>query len=88
MNLWRQMRCAAVPLFFFAHRLSPFVSRTAMGQDPSDEELFDMIAAVDDDGSAEIGAHVISAPPPRSFALPSARSNPRRLLLLLSSLAR
>ena len=25
-----------------------------MGQDPSDEELFDMIAAVDDDGSAEI----------------------------------
>jgi hypothetical protein len=30
-----------------------------MGQDPSDEELFDMIAAVDDDGSAEIGE-----PPP------------------------
>ena len=26
----------------------------SMGQDPSDEELFDMIAAVDDDGSAEI----------------------------------
>ena len=25
-----------------------------MGQDPSDEELFDMIAAVDDDGSGEI----------------------------------
>ena len=26
----------------------------SMGQDPSDEELFDMIAAVDDDGSGEI----------------------------------
>ena len=25
-----------------------------MGQDPSDEEIFDMIAAVDDDGSNEI----------------------------------
>ena len=33
----------------------------AMGQDPSDEELFDMIAAVDDDGSAEIGAHATSS---------------------------
>lgn len=27
-----------------------------MGQDPSDEEIFDMIAAVDDDGSNEIGS--------------------------------
>ena len=26
----------------------------SMGQDPSDEELFDMIAAVDEDGSGEI----------------------------------
>jgi hypothetical protein len=26
-----------------------------MGQDPSDEDLFDMIAAVDEDGSGEIG---------------------------------
>ena len=36
----------------------------AMGQDPTDEELFDMIAAVDDDGSAEIGActHASAAP--------------------------
>ena len=28
----------------------------AMGQDPTDEELFDMIAEVDSDGSGEIGA--------------------------------
>lgn len=27
-----------------------------MGQDPSDEEIFEMIAAVDEDGSNEIGA--------------------------------
>ena len=33
----------------------------AMGQDPSDEELFDMIAAVDDDGSAEIGTPCAAA---------------------------
>ena len=26
-----------------------------MGQDPTDEELFDMIAEVDSDGSGEIG---------------------------------
>lgn len=28
----------------------------AMGQEPTDEELFDMIAEVDSDGSGEIGA--------------------------------
>ena len=30
-----------------------------MGQDPSDEEIFDMIAAVDEDGSNEIGARAV-----------------------------
>ena len=32
----------------------------AMGQDPTDEELFDMIAEVDSDGSGEIGVSLVS----------------------------
>jgi calmodulin len=33
----------------------------AMGQEPTDEELFDMIAEVDGDGSGEIGASARAA---------------------------
>ena len=36
----------------------------AMGQDPSDEELFDMIAEVDSDGSGEIGVSCASCHSP------------------------
>lgn len=47
--------------------LTPPPSRrcAAMGQDPTDEELFDMIAEVDMDGSGEIGAEAH-----HSFTLP------------------
>mmetsp|Transcript_5293 Transcript_5293/g.11504 ORF Transcript_5293/g.11504 Transcript_5293/m.11504 type:complete len:80 (+) Transcript_5293:271-510(+) len=41
----------------------------SMGQDPTDEELFDMIAEVDADGSGEIGA--VAANNHADIALPN-----------------
>ena len=52
----------------------------AMGQDPTDEELFDMIAEVDSDGSGEIGA-------PHETTLARALPNPRRVSVRQTSLS-
>ena len=45
----------------------------AMGQEPTDEELFDMIAEVDSDGSGEIGAPPDSAGKGRCLTSPRLR---------------
>ena len=42
--------------------LAPAFARAALGQDPTDEEIFDMIAAVDEDGSNEIGVLLLAIP--------------------------
>ena len=47
----------------------------AMGQEPTDEELFDMIAEVDSDGSGEIGADALICAERRPAPPQLARSN-------------
>ena len=42
--------------------LAPAFARAALGPDPTDEEIFDMIAAVDEDGSNEIGVLLLAIP--------------------------
>eukprot|EP00965_Chrysotila_dentata_P255951 6212389-Pleurochrysis_carterae.AAC.2 len=51
-----------------SHRVR-MCAAAAMGQDPTDEELFDMIAEVDADGSGEIGA--VAANNHADIALPN-----------------
>lgn len=58
--------------------LSAVAPPAAMGQDPTDEELFDMIAEVDADGSGEIGERPVGMtlpplppPPPSPISISS-----------------
>ena len=55
LNQWRALVCrTCAPSLADTPAVVSFCC-AAMGQDPSDEDLFDMIAAVDEDGSGEIG---------------------------------